>query len=497
MQNNAVRSPIVFALGAFIAAWVGAPPAHAAVPLLDGEIRALAIAGDRIAVIRRDQVVVLGPRGEVLGRLDHEPGTPPVAAKKRRPSADEVLDLAGIPDDDLESDAAEEALDDDGASGGGSRRRARAAELAGDTARGASDGARTPRLLAASEHRIWLAGADGLSALAADGEAPALPLRVVTVGPRRLSFSALAVAASGADLAALVGDHLIHSSDAGASWSLLAVLSARPRAVEISSDGHDVYVLDDDGVAVVAHRERTPIFEGRAYDLRLCGEDLLILAEDGVHAWARDRGLESRSSRVPARRLACAPAVPGVVLALGAGLLASFDGGRTWSTRDDLPATEIESVAMTAEHLWLGTESGLFVVPVAPPPDGATPPVGGGVGAKPPPRTRSALPSFLSTRAGPWAGFLPRVSLVAEASATRPGGDRREIWLLITFPLGRARPRGVEALKLAGDLLRRRAAASVELTQLAHAAQKNDKDAEDQEAAALLGTLQASLEVVP
>ncbi len=475
MLNHVFRLPIT--LGALALAWLSVHPARAAVPLLDGEIHALAVAGERVVAIRRDQVVVLRTSGELLGRLDREHGPPPVTAKRRRPSADEVLDLAGIADDDLDSDAAEEALDDEGS---GSRRHARVTEPADDAARIAS---RAPRLLAASDDRIWISGADGLSALLTGGDAPVLPLRVATVGPRRLSFSALAVAPDGADLAGIVGDHLLRSSDAGASWSLLAVLPARPRAVEISADGHDVYLLDDDGVAVVAHHQRVPIFDGRAYDVRRCGDELLILADDGVHAWARDRGLEPRGPRVPARRLACAP---GVVLALGADLSASFDGGRTWRTRDDMPATAIESVAITPDRLWLGTESGLFVLPFAPAPAIAACAI-----PRQPPAPRAPLPSIFSARARLWTGLLPRVSLVAAASATRPGGDRREIWLLMTFPLGRERARGAEALQLATDVLRRRAAASAELTQLARAA------AHDEEAAALLRTVQASLDAVP
>ena len=103
---------------------LAATPPSASVPVLEGEIRALAIAGDRVAAIRRDQVVVFRASGEMLGRVDDDHGPAPAAAKKRRANADEVLDLAGIPDDDLESEVAEEALDDEGGgpAPGGARR---------------------------------------------------------------------------------------------------------------------------------------------------------------------------------------------------------------------------------------------------------------------------------------------------------------------------------------------------------------------------------------
>jgi len=92
----------------------------------------------------------------------------------------------------------------------------------------------------------------------------------------------------------------------------------------------------------------------------------------------------------------------------------------------------------------MGTESGLFVVPLVRPPAIAE------VARQQRDRVasvsvavadaRRSLPLDLP-RASRWQGLLPRVSLVAAASATRPGGDRREIWLLATFPLGRARKR--------------------------------------------------------
>jgi hypothetical protein len=486
MSKIAVRSPIVFALAALTAAMAPARPCAAA-PALDGDIRALAIAGDRVAALRSDQVVVLRASGEVLGRLDHEHGPAPEVERKHRPNAGEALDLAGIPDDDLESDAAEDLLDDEGATSNGARRRGPAADPAGDGMRGGAAAGRTPRLLAASDRRIWIGGADGLSTLATGDDAPALPLRALAVGPRRLPLSALAIAPGGADLAALAGDHLLRSSDGGASWSLLAVLAARPRAVEISADGRDVFVLDDDGVAIVAHRQRTPIFDGRAYHLVRCGHDLLILGADGVSAWRPDRGLEPRSPRIPARRISCAETAPEVVLALGSDLLASFDGGRTWRARDDVPAAGIQCVAIGSDRLWVGTGSGLFVLPLVPASAAAEVArsrrdlTGAVADARP------TLPSALP-RASPWQGLLPRVTLVAAASATRPGGDRREVWMLVTFPLGRARAHGAPAQQMAATRLRRQAALGVDVLRLS-------RDAlDDEEAAALLRVAQASLD---
>ena len=157
------------------------------------------------------------------------------------------------------------------------------------------------------------------------------------VGPRHLPTVGARGCAGGADMAALAGDHLLRSSDGGTSWSLLAVLAARPRADRDSADGRDVFVLDDDGVAIVAHRQRTPILDGRAYHLVRCGPDLLILGADGVNAWRSDRGLEPLSPRIPARRLACAHSAPEARPRPRLRSEQSFDGGRTWRARDDLP----------------------------------------------------------------------------------------------------------------------------------------------------------------
>ena len=141
-------------------------------------------------------------------------------------------------------------------------------------------------------------------------------------------------------MVALAGDTLIRSGDGGASWAPFAVLASRARAIELSRDGADLYVVDDDGVGQIAGRERTPIFAGRAYHAVRCSDDLLILADDGIYAWqwggggaSASGGLEKRFDRLPARRLVCPPAVPGLVLAMGATLLVSRDGGRRWRER--------------------------------------------------------------------------------------------------------------------------------------------------------------------
>ena len=327
-------------------------------------------------------------------------------------------------------------------------------------------------------------------------------MHAIPVGPRHLTLSAIAVAPDGAALAGLAGDHLIRSSDRGASWTLLAVLAARPRAVEISADGGDVYLLDDDGVALVAHRQRVPIFEGRAYQIARCADDLLILADDGLYAWRADRGVERRSGRLPVRRLVCAPgADAGVVLGLGADLVMSRDGGRTWAARDDLPSLEIESLALTSDTLWIGTRSGLVIAPLAP---SDAPPTG----------TRPSSPASRRRGVGRGAAIL-RVAAILRGGAIdavagpaapdlaggvggfhAPGWrSRRALVAAVVSAGARACARG-DSARVAAEVLRRRALAAAELARNAGPAAQNDEsDDEDGESAARTRMLREILEL--
>ena len=464
-----------------------APRAQAAGMVVEGEIRALAIAGDRVVALRAGEAVVLTTAGQVLGVLGRSRGADVAPTQRRRPSAEEVVDLSGVADDDLESDQVADALDDEGVAGrGGRRHRAPADGVRAGEARPANGAAAAPPLLAAGRHSIWIAGGAGLLHLDADPATATLPVLGVPVGSRHLALSALAAAPEGDALAALAGHHVLRSSDGGVSWRLLAILTARPRAVEIAADGQEVYVLDDDGVAIVAHRQRLAIFEGRAYHLARCGDDLLILGDDGIYAWRWDRGLEKRSGRLPARRLVCSAAVPGLTIAFGGEVLVSTDGGGTWNHRADLSTGDIESLAIAPDRLWVGTPHGLLAAPLAAGPQTLParrePPRGAAAATTPAP------PSRVGSWAGsnPWQDFAPRVSLVLNASTTRPGGDRGALWLLLTFPLERRRAHAGEAARLAADLLRRRATLSAELIRLsrAPAGPKEQSDAEDHAVAA-------------
>jgi hypothetical protein len=438
--------------------------------VLSGDVRQVVASRTRVAVIQGHDVVLLSATGALLGRLERDPA--PLFARSRAGrglSVDEIVDLAGIPDDDLESDEVEEALDEEGVGlppihGGGAARRHAASD--GGAGAGARQAEGATQALAAAGGAVWAATSAGLWRADPDDDTSAARWPATPIGPRGLPLGALAVAEGGSGLAGLSGNRLLRSSDGGASWMLLAVLPAPARAIEISRDGGEVFLLDDEGVSQVAHRTRLPIFAGRAHHLARCGDDLLILADDGVYAWNWQTGVERRGGRLPARRLGCSPVRPDLVMAIGTGLMLSSDGGRTWAERDDLPMLDIQSAALAPDRVWIGTAAGLFQAPLDRPGPPAGPPGGGDrfASGDTASETAAAL-ARMSPR--PWQRLLPRITLAIATDVTYPGQSETAFWLLLTFPLGRSHTSAQGALDLARDLTRRRTAAVAALTWLA------------------------------
>jgi hypothetical protein len=485
--------------------------ARAADAVLSGDVRQIVASGSRVAVVQGRALLWLNDSGQPIGRLGHERGGDFARQRRRRAlDADEIVALGGVPDDDLESDRVEELLDDEGVRPAGGHRQGHAR---GDGE--APDPAATaPRALVAGRDAIWIATGAGLWRIDTGDTGAGDGARPVAVGPRHLPLDAIAVAEPGRGagpdagpiLAAISGDKLLRSGDGGASWRVLAVLDSPARAVEISRDGGDVFVLDDGGVAAIAHHTRTPLFNGRAHHMALCGEDLLILSDDGVHSWRWDRGLETRSGRLPARRLACAASVPGRVVAVGAGLWSSPDGGHTWARRDDLAMLDVQSAAIAPGRIWIGTAEGLWQAPIEPPATPAptapvTVPAAPGAAATVAAATAIArraatldvtaeetLRRLSRTRRAFWHDLLPRVAVVVETDTVRPGTSRGALWVLLTFPLERPHPPAFSAVALARDLARRRSSAAGELARLT--ASRAGADQVAAEARALLDSLE-------
>jgi hypothetical protein len=481
--SRAGAAPLALSLALATSTGLAAPVrAHgAAIGVLSGDVRQVSASRDRVAAIEGDELVVLNADGTVIRRVRHQEDGPAAGRRRRQgPDSDEILASHGIADDDLDDDLAEELLDDEGIDTRvGPARRARGHRTSETAAVG--DGARA---LAMGAGAIWMAGPDGLWRIdGPDGveAAAATSASATRAGSRQLAFGAVAAADRRLVLAALSGNHLLRSSDGGASWAVLAVLTSPARAVELSADGGDVFVLDDGGVALVAHQRRLPIFTGRAHHLARCGGDLLILADDGLYAWSWDRGVEKRADRLPARRLACSDVVPDRVLAFGAGLRSSADGGRTWVERDDLPAPDIQSAALAPQGIWLGTAQGLYQVPLeAPPPDppaAAAPP-----GAAGKPARDGRIDRFMpaegagrfNRRPSVWLSLLPRFAVVATIDLIGVRQANSTLWMLLTFPL--ERPAGSSPPDpLAGDLARRRGSLAAALARLPGAPTDGDE----------------------
>src|SRR5882724_3029095 len=147
--------PCLVAAVASVATLAGAPArARAAGAWLDGEIRALALAGDRLVALRDGEAWLLTASGRVLGPLG-APKPAPAAPAGARPrgglSGDETVDLLGIVDDDPESDLVRDALDDEGVRP--ARRRRDRAALVDDAGNAASQ---EPSLIAAGGDAIWI-----------------------------------------------------------------------------------------------------------------------------------------------------------------------------------------------------------------------------------------------------------------------------------------------------------------------------------------------------
>ena len=83
-----------------------------------------------------------------------------------------------------------------------------------------------------------------------------------------------------------------------------------------------------------------------------------------------------------------------------------------------------------------------------------------------------------------WRELLPRLTVAAVVAMRSPGTSRAEVWLLLTFPLGRAQGGASGAASLQRERVRRRAALAAELSGL-RAATAIEGASDDETAAAL------------
>jgi len=433
---------------------------------------------DRLFALGGAEVQTFDGDGQTLGRCA---GFAPPPQKERRaplggPDAEETLRAAGLPDDDSTPEA-EEALEDEGL---GPKRRTRPQP----------DGGILPHALAASEGSdfVWIATSSGVFRGNENGCLPA------GLDGRDL----LLVAAAGGAVVAATEDLLFErapqsdsDADSGndaATFTVVAGLSQRPRALAIGADGAAI-VADDDGVLVMGGRgttERTTeltterILDRPTDAVAVCGGAALALADDGVYRWTPGTLPVRTSDRPPAREIACGPQGEAAWIATGLGVWTSPDGAN-WTERSETLGRRVAAAATLGVRTWLAIDSGLTLLDRPSPRPAIVP----AETAAPIPTRRLVAPTL------PW----PEVTALFGLARTP---DRRswQVMMLLTFPLGRAAGRHIDPTVVAGESVRRDQALAHEQVDLATDARNDDDDLDEGEREARLDSLRQEREAL-
>jgi len=464
--------------------------AHPLDRVVAGANRLFALSGAEVRTFDGD--------GQTLGRCAGFAPSPP-QKERRAPlgglDADEALRAAGLPDDDSTPEA-EEALEDEGL---GPKRRARPQPL--------SDAGILPHALAASEASdvVWIATSSGIFRGNEDGCLPAgLDGRDLLL----VAASAGAVVAATDDLLfrrapefdrvsndSVVNDGKESDSNGAdsATFTVVAGLTERPRALALDADGGAI-VGDDDGVLVIGSHETTARILERPTDaVAVCGGVAIALADDGVYRWTPGTPPIRTSDRPPVRGIACGPPGEARWIATGLGVWTSPDGA-IWTERDDTLGRKVAGAATVGERIWLAIESGLVLF---------DPMAGGQASARLSPRP------LLRPAETAAAGFAP-LSRPRHAAPTLPWPevtalfglartpDRRswQVMMMLTFPLGRAAGRHVDPTAVAAESVRRDEALAREQIDLAAGADSNDEDLNRSERQARLDSVRQEREAL-
>jgi hypothetical protein len=426
---------------------------------------------NRLFALSGAEVRTFDSDGEALGRCAGFASPP---QKERRAAlgaldAEETLRAAGLPDDDSTPEA-EEALEDEGL---GPKRRTRPQPE--------SDAGILPHALAASEasDAVWIATSSGVFRGDENGCLPA------GLDGRDL----LLVAAGGGALVA-ASDNLLFmrpaeidqadpldndrkesvSSDGDGTFTVIAGLAERPRALALGADGAAI-VADDDGVLVIlvigGDGTTRRIVDRPTDALAVCGGVAIALADDGVYRWTPGTLPVRTSDRPPVRGIACGPTGEARWIATGLGVWTSPDAA-TWTERTETLGRRVAWAATVGDRTWLALDSGLVVfnpttkehAPARRSPGRASVPAEAGVAAIP---THHLVPPAL-----PW----PEVTALFGLARTP---DRRswQVMMLLTFPLGRVAGRHADPTAVAAESVRRDQALAREQVDLASEADTN------------------------
>jgi hypothetical protein len=403
-------------------------------PLLLVAHAALAAAGDTRLVASDDLLAVMqGPSARVF-LADGRPllRLPPVrdlpAASSAAPAdesqdrREQIFELFDIPTELRDSQAAEDLVEEE---------LTLRQQAAGPSAAVAGPG-ETDALAAADARGLWLVVSGDLYRAGPGVES-------ARIGPVPHGLRALAAADDGT-LVLGTATELLGSTDGGKTFRSLMRLARPPLQLAVDPSLRRLAWSDAAGMHLVRGGEDRTSREGRVRDLQVCGGQLVVLAEDGLHVSSARGALEHVCGRVPATRIACPRTGAGPWLLVGEGLAQSVDRGRSFRPRVDAPPGLIGGAAFTRERIWVvSPTAGLtsLSIPEGPAPERPTTP----------PSEEDAparLPRWTSS-------LLPRLTLATSYARSASRRDYRAL-ALAEVPLGR-RERRLRADPAGGRML--------------------------------------------
>jgi hypothetical protein len=427
----------MIAAGAVLA---GATPARADAG--DDRIMALAAGANTLFALRSNAIVAFDRAGRELARCARFDATAPErrgAPAAKAVDAEEALRLAGLPDDDMDSSAAEDVLDDEGLARKG-------------RARPTPDDAIIAHALAASsaDDDVWIATSSGLfRGRAGVCTRVALPHR-----------DAVAVAAAPGAVA-VATEQLLWRTDGGGVFRVAAGMAARPRALAVVDDQHTLVATDDAILEVGPYGITRTVLDHGGDALAVCNGAAVAFAGDGVWTWAGDALPRRAGDRPLARTLSCGDAREARFIATGDAVYASSDGA-AWQPRRGWPGRSLAAAAAVAGRIWVAVDDAVLPLEDL----SAAAPAMSPAPATAHPAAMPDLPPLATARLGaplfPW----PQLTVVFAGQRT-PLREGWSVVLLVGFHLGRATNSAADRRHLATELVRRDAELAAKELELA------------------------------
>ena len=391
-------------------------------PILPGASERAVATPTHAAVMRDGVIWILRDDGSVVGRMgSREHGAPSGDRRASHEEAEKILDFLGVAEADRDTDWASDLLDDERTLD--QRRDARPPLWQAPTA------IEPHSVLASGGGDIWIAGGRGLLRIGPSGQ-------VVRERGRQAVRGALAASPRGWLMARPDGLGLLALDGGEDRFVPLATPAVK---VALSASGRRWAWTGPRRIGWAGEDSRAETFgsTSEVLDLAYCGETLVALLADSLLAVPADATPEMRSRDIHARRFLCPADRSMPWLAVGAGVLVSFDQGQHWKAIDTPPGLDITDIAATAHHIWLATKQGLYVSTNESEPVPSLPHV-----------TRSAAWRGRRGRgAVGWLSWLPKVSVRASAEFAT-SGQQLEALALAAFPLD---PRQLPIAALALD----------------------------------------------